>query len=246
MAVVAGTPHGPAAGRSPRAAVWKERAAHLAGAAALVGAAAVVSLAWAHPLTRPLAGFCCWYTPGRLSHGALWTLPGSALLLPRLHMLGPTTFMAAALFLPYVMVAGTRRALTAFFAGHVVATAAVAAVVLPAAAWGWPPAVVIRNASDVGASAGLAAAAGALAVHLRWRPGGRLLGVALVVWFGSSLVVTQRLVEIEHLLALATGAATDRWGRRPVDEILRVSLRRRDAGNTLGTGGRAEGHDDEP
>jgi hypothetical protein len=228
--VVADTPYpGPAAGRCPKVAVrgpggalrreWMNRAAQLGGVAALVGTAAVVSLAWAHPATRPLARFCCWYSPRRLSHGAIWTLPGSALLLPHMRMLGPTTIMAGALFLPYVMVAGTRRAVTAFFAGHVVATAAVAAVVLPAAAWAWPPALVLRNAADVGASAGLAAAAGALAGHLGARRGGMLLGCALALWFGCALVVTQRLVEVEHLLALATGVVAERWGRRSCGRV---------------------------
>jgi len=188
-----------------------------AGAVALVGLAVAVSLAWAHPATRPLARFCCWYSPARLAGGAFWTLPGSALLLPFVHMVGPTTVMTAALLLPYALIAGTRRAWGAFFTGHVVATLAVAVVVLPAAGWNWLPAVVLRDRSDLGASAGLAAAAGALAVRLGWRRGGLVAG-AVVAYFGTHLLLTHRLSDVEHLVALTAGAAFERWaeGRQPL------------------------------
>ena len=125
-------------------------------------------------------------------------------------MVGPTTVMTVALFLPYTLVAGARRAWGAFFTGHIVATLAVAAVVLPAAGWHWLPAVVLRDRPDLGASAGLAAAAGALAAWLGGRRGGFLVAGAVTGYLGANFLLTHRLSDVEHLVALATGAAFER------------------------------------
>jgi hypothetical protein len=179
----------------------------------LVATATAVSMAWHGPATRPLAQICCHYSPARLAGGAVWTVIGSALLLPRVRMIGPTTVMASALFLPYALAAGGRPALRAFFTGHVAATLAVAAVVLPAAASGWAPAVMLRSHSDVGASAGLAATGGACCLLLGWRRAGPVLFAVLLGWFSLALVRTHRLVEVEHLIALVAGAGTE-WMRR--------------------------------
>jgi hypothetical protein len=184
----------------------------IAGTVGLLALAVAVSTAWHHPATRPLARACCGYSPDRLARGEIWTLLGSALLLPRVRMMGPTTLMTATLFLPYVLAAGTRSALWAFFSGHVLATLAVAAVVLPAAAHGWAPAMVLRTRSDTGASAGLAATAGAFCMLLGPRRAGRLGLTALGAWFGANLLQGHRLVEVEHLIALASGALTE-WRR---------------------------------
>jgi hypothetical protein len=196
-----------------------------AGAAALIGLAAAVSVAWAHPATRPVARFCCWYSPARLAGGAVWALPGSALLLPFLHMIGPTTVMTAALFVPYALAAGARRAWGAFFTGHVAATLAVAAVVLPAAAWHWAPAVVVSHHSDLGASAGLAATAGALAAWLGRRRGGAVIAVAVAGYFGLHLALTHELADVEHLMALCAGAAFERRVGRAVSEMPHAASR---------------------
>jgi hypothetical protein len=188
----------------------------LSGAAATLGlamAATAVSIAWQHPSTRPLIQACCHYSPERLSRGALWTLFGSALLLPGLRMIGPTTIMTFALVIPYALAAGARPMLRAFFPGHIVATLVVAAVVLPGAALGWPPAVVLRARTDVGASAGIAAVGGAWCVLLGRKRAGPVLLAALVAFFATALVRTHRLVEVEHLVALATGGASE-WARR--------------------------------
>ncbi|HEY3240356.1 MAG TPA: hypothetical protein VGL92_12365 [Acidimicrobiia bacterium] len=199
----------------------------LSGAAATVGlvvAATAVSLAWHHAPTRSLVQACCRYSPERLSQGALWTLFGSALLLPRLQMIGPTTIMTFALVVPYALAAGARPALRAFFSGHVLATLAVAAVVVPGAALGWAPAVALRVRSDVGASAGIAAVGGACCVLLGRRRGGPILLAALVAWFATGLVRTYRLVEVEHLVAVATGAVSEWARRRAVRRRARSSL----------------------
>jgi hypothetical protein len=105
---------------------------------------------------------------------------------------------------------GSRRALAAFFTGHVLATLAVAAVVLPAAAWGWHPAEALRVRVDVGTSAGVAAVGGALAVSLR-RPrwGAALLG-AFVADFVIRLLLFHTVAEVEHLIALSAGALLGR------------------------------------
>jgi hypothetical protein len=188
----------------------------LSGAAAIVGlvvAATAVSLAWHHAPTRPLVQACCRYSPERLSRGALWTLFGSALLLPTLAMIGPTTIMTFALVVPYALGAGAGPTLRAFFSGHVLATLLVAAVVMPGAALGWAPAVALRVRTDVGASAGIAAVGGAWCVLLGPRRGGPILLVALVAFFATGLVLTRHLVEVEHLIAVATGAVSE-WARR--------------------------------
>lgn len=185
-----------------------------AGAAfGLVVAATAVSVAWHHPSTRPLVQACCRYSPEHLSRGALWTLFGSALLLPRVRMIGPTTIMALALVVPYALAVGARPALKTFFSGHVLATLAVAAVVLPGAALGWAPALALRVRTDVGASAGIAAVGGAFCVRFGrkgWRP---VLLMILAAWFATALARTHRLVEIEHLVALAAGGISE-WTRR--------------------------------
>lgn len=192
---------------------WTRAAGGAAGALGLVAAGIAVSLAWQHPATHSLAQLCCHYSPARLVGGALWTVLGSALLLPRVQMIGPTTLMTSALFFPYAVAAGARSALRVFFAGHVAATLAVAAVVIPTAALGWAPAVVLLSRGDVGASAGLAAAGGACCLLLGGRRAGPILFAVLAAWFSVALVRTQRLVEVEHLIALVSGGAIE-WTRR--------------------------------
>ncbi len=197
---------------------WTRAAGGAAGALGLAAAGAAVSVAWHHPATHALAQLCCHYSPARLAGGAVWTVIGSALLLPRVQMIGPTTLMTSALFLPYALAAGARSALRVFFTGHVAATLAVAGVVIPAAALGWGPAVVLLARTDVGASAGLAAAGGACCLLLGGRRAGPILFAILAGWFSVALLRTHRLVEVEHLIALGAGGALQ-WTRGPLSII---------------------------
>jgi hypothetical protein len=199
---------------------WVRRTAGgAAGALGLLGVCLAVSVAGHHATTEAAVAACCRYTPERLARGDVWTVIGSAFFLPDVRMVAPTTLATMLLFFPYAVAAGARPALRAFFTGHVVATVGVAAVTLAAAALGWPPAVELSTRPDIGASAGLAAVAGAACVRLGWRRAGPVLLAALAIGFGLSLVRGQRVVDVEHLLALATGAVTARrpwWGgRRP-------------------------------
>jgi hypothetical protein len=109
-------------------------------------------------------------------------------------------------------------------AGHVVSTLVVAAIVLPAAALGVAGASGISHALDYGASAALAACAGALAVAIGRRVpvlGAAVLG-AVAAWFLFHLAAVSNpsvnVADVEHLLALGTGALVE-WrlsmARRP-------------------------------
>ena len=200
------------------------RACSLAGVAAVAALAAAVSLGYRGPHH---AGIHFWsaYTPARLAAGHWWTLFGSALLVAHLKLFGINTALLVGVVLPYAWREGSRRALTVFFAGHVVATLAVAAVVLPLAVAGWGPAQIVRTQVDSGVSAGIAAVAAAAAVSTRRRRVGRVLLGGLLVFFGAHLVVDHTLSEAEHLIALATGAALGR--RWSISSAPRAALHRR-------------------
>jgi hypothetical protein len=187
----------------------------VAGAAGTVGLLVVcraISTAAHRPGTAALVTACCRYVPERLTGGEVWTVVGSAFLLPDRRLI-PTIVTTILLFMPYAVAAGTGRALRTFFTGHVMATLAVAAVVLPGAALGWRPAVVLATRSDIGASAGLAAVAGASCLLPGTRRVGPVVLAVIAIGFGTSLVQSHRVVDVEHLLALATGAVSE-WNRR--------------------------------
>jgi hypothetical protein len=212
-------PPRPVVRRNARVEHWTV-AGRLAGVAAVAGLAAVISAANRVP-HHPAVHFCCGYTPARLAAGAWWTVLGSALLVVNLHLLGVNTALLLGVVLPFVLREGSRRALTAFFTGHVLATLAVAAVVLPAAAWGWHPAEALRVRVDVGTSAGVAAVGGALAASMIWRRQGeagkapeRRWGAALLGAFAADfavrLLLFHTVAEVEHLIALSAGALLGR------------------------------------
>ena len=186
------------------------RVGRVLGMAGVAGLMAVISAANRVP-HHPAVHFCCGYTPARLAAGAWWTVPGSALLVVRLHLFGSDTALLLAVVLPFVLREGFRKAAAAFFTGHVLSTLAVAAVVLPLAAWGFHPAEATRVRVDVGSSAGVAAVAGALAVSLRRRPWGAALIAVFAVDFAVRLVLFHTLAEVEHLIALVVGVLLGRW-----------------------------------
>ena len=200
------------------------RVGSLAGVAAVAALAAVVSVANRGP-HHAVVDFWCGYTPARLTAGHWWTLLGSALLVFHLKLFGINTALLVGVVLPYARREGSRRTLTVFFAGHVAATLAVAAVVLPLAAAGWGPAEVVRAQVDSGVSAGVAAVAAAMAMSMRHRRFRAALLGGLAVFFAAELMKAHTLSEAEHLVALAAGAAL---GRRWNPSLSwRASLHRR-------------------
>jgi len=183
-----------------------QRLAGVAVVATVVAAISMANRAGHHAVVH----LCCAYTPARLAAGQWWTVPASALLVVRLNPFGINTVLLLGVVLPYAWREGSRRALAVFFAGHVAATLAVAAVVVPLAAWGWGPAVAQSSQLDVGVSAGIAAVAGAVAVTMRRRRLGIALLGALAAFFAAHLVAAHTLSEAEHLIAVATGAVLGR------------------------------------
>ena len=109
------------------------------GVAAFLTVPVALTLLGADGVTHDAAHFLAGYSPERLAHGAIWTLPLSALLLPNVRMIGPTTVFTIAFLLPYALLRGPVRALVVFFSGHVVATLCVAVVAIGATLPGGPP-----------------------------------------------------------------------------------------------------------
>ena len=182
------------------------------GLLVVIGVPTVLGLVVRDLGTRSLAVALFHYSPERLLHGRVWTLPLSGLLPPKVGNIGPTTIMTTAVLVPYVLLRGPWRAIGRFFAGHVVATLAVAALVLPAAALGSGEAAKVVRAPDFGVSAGLAAVAGAMVIVL-WRRRGPIAGGLLLLgvlgFFAFRLLTTaslgHHLAETEHLVAAAVG-----------------------------------------
>lgn len=190
-------------------------AVRIAGVAGVLAVATLATMASHAPATAHLTSFLAKYSPARLAAGRVWTLPLSAFLLGHPHLIGPTSFMLAFVFLPYVLCCGLGRAAITAMSGHVASTLVVAAVVLPGALLGWSTAVTVTHSLDYGASAALAACGGGLAVVVgRRRP---LLGAVVVLlvggFFAWHLLSVHKLdanqADIEHLVALFTGAAVE-------------------------------------
>jgi hypothetical protein len=167
-----------------------------------------ISTAWVRPHLHAAARDCCYYKPTRLAHGEVWTAVGSAFLLINPHPFGSTVLLTIAVLLPLAVVRGTRHAGLVFAVGHLTATLGAAVLILPGAALHVAAATRAAHMSDVGMSAGLAAAAGALSMHiLRRRPAAGALAVAAIAaFFWLSSEPSHYLVQGEHLAALATGA----------------------------------------
>jgi len=192
----------------------------LLGVAAFLTIPVGLTLLGADGATHDAAHFLAGYSPERLVHGAVWTLPLSALLLPNVRMVGPTTVFTVAFLLPYALLRGPLRALVVFFIGHVVATLCVAAVAVGAHLASWSTVEPLYRHLDFGASAGLAAVIGALAGVLlaRSRPVGVVALVAAAAYFLAALVRSPGIVhgaaQAEQILALFVGLEVERrWGR---------------------------------
>lgn len=188
----------------------------LLGIVAFLGLPVGLSLFGANAGTRELARSLAGYSPERLAHGEVWTLPCSAFLLPRVGMIGPTTIFTIAFFLPYALLRGSVRAVVVFLSGHVSATLSVATYAIVGHLAGVSFATSVYHRVDVGASAGLAAGVGAFGWVMFRRS--RTIGVAILAGsagfflFGLArgAVVMRSVTEVEHLLALAAGVVTAR------------------------------------
>jgi hypothetical protein len=181
----------------------------------VLGAAALFTFMRTQPATQPAVHILGGYSPQRFIHGYLWTLPGSAFLLQSPRMIGPTSFFVVLFFVPYTLIRGLRNAGLTSMAGHCAATLLVATVVVPGALLGWHQATIIANRYDVGASAALAATAGALSIAIfrRWKIAGAVMFGLLFQFFLRGLLFGHGgghgLTDVEHLTALAIGALVE-------------------------------------
>jgi hypothetical protein len=200
--------------------VRKDPLVRFLGVAAFLTVPVTLSLLGAagasHDEVHAVAG----YSPERLVHGAIWTVPLSALLLPNVRMIGPTTVFTIAFLVPYALIRGPLRAIVVFLAGHVVAILSVAVVAIGGHALDWATVAPLYRHLDLGAAAGLAAVVGALAGALltRSRLAGAvvLAGVAgfFLVALARSPGVVRDAAEVQQLLALGVGLAVERrWDR---------------------------------
>ncbi len=188
-----------------------------AAVVAVLGACTLVTVAGKMSGTASAVSYLAKYSPDRLAHGRVWTLPTSAFLLGHPRMIGPTTFFTVLFFLPYVLCRGIVRAGVVAMSGHLLSTLVVAAVVLPAAALGSPTYLSVAHKLDYGTSAALAACAGGLVVVIgRRRP--RLAGIVLALvtlWFVREFALYRHpstdVPDVEHLVALATGVFLEWW-----------------------------------
>jgi hypothetical protein len=205
---VVGVPEVPA----PQARRGLPRLRRVGGLVALMAVPTALGLVARNADARPVATVLFHYSPDRFVHGWVWTLPLSGLVPPKLTNLGPNTIAMAIILVPYVLLRGAWRTVGRFFAGHVLATLAVAALVLPGAAVGWRFASDVAHAPDFGVSAGLAAVAGAMVVVV-WRRWGWVAGFAVLVavfgFFASRLLVpgslSHYMSESEHVVAACAG-----------------------------------------
>jgi hypothetical protein len=172
----------------------------------------ILSAMWIHLPWHRYAKFLAAYSPQRLVHGAVWTLPLSAFVVPHIGEIRPTIAFVLVLFVPYALLRGPLRAVIVFFLGHISSTLIVASAVIVGSAVGWNTATTYYGARDMGISAGLAAISGALVVVLlasRAKVLGALL-LAASIWFFLHMMIghpTGRIAGVEHFLALASGAA---------------------------------------
>jgi hypothetical protein len=195
------------------------------GVAAFLTVPVALTLLGADGATHDAARFLAGYSPERLVHGAVWTLPLSALLLPNVRMVGPTTVFTIAFLLPYALLRGPLRALVVFFSGHVVATLCVAVVAVGAHVAAWSTVAPLYRHLDFGASAGLAAVIGGLigVVSSRSRPAGAFALVFVTGYFVVALLrspgVIHGAAQAEQLIALGVGLAVERHWHHAVSRV---------------------------
>lgn len=165
------------------------------------------------------------YSPRRFVHGAVWTLPLSALITATLNHVSVAIGVMILLMAPYLILAGFPRTIVRFFAGHIGCTIVTLVTIVVTSAAGWATATKLYSTSDVGVSAGLAAVGGAFVVLL-WRTKVRWLAVpalAIPLYFYTYRMGWEAppavMADCEHLIALAIGIGIEaHWPLRKLPE----------------------------
>jgi hypothetical protein len=202
--------------RPPASTLWRRAILALAFSALPFVVAAVGHWDLTHNVVKDLSR----YTPERFVHGAVWTLPISALITARATHVSVAIGVMLVLLTPYVILAGFPRAIVRFFAGHVTCTLLTLVVIVTASAAGSATATKLYSTTDTGISAGLAAVGGAFVVLL-WRSPVRWLAVAafaVPLYFYTyrvgSEAVPGLMADVEHVIAFVVGIMIE-W-RRPL------------------------------
>ena len=211
----------PACGRVVNSdSIGSQSLVRLLGVVGILTVPVVLTLLYADGATHEAVRFLAGDSPERLTHGALWSVPLAALVLPNIRMIGTTTVVTIACLLPYALLRGPVRALVVYFAGHIVATLVVAAVVIGGHVAAWSSIEPVYRHLDLGASSGLAAVVGGLAgvMFTRMRVAALVIGIGVAGWFAVALAespgVIHDVAAVEHLVALGVGLTVERrWGR---------------------------------
>ena len=155
------------------------------------------------------------YSPKRFLHGAVWTLPLSALITATFDHVGLAIEVMVLLMVPYLILAGFPRTIVRFFAGHIGCTLVTLVAIVVTSAAGWGTATKLYSTADVGVSAGAAAVGGAFVVLL-WRTPFRWLALpalAVPLYFYLYRMGTEPapglMADFEHLIAFAVGMAIE-------------------------------------
>lgn len=144
------------------------------------------------------------FAPSDLLHYRAYTALSMVFFIPKAYMAFTITFALLLFLLPYELAAGTWRALAVFWGAHVAETLLAGTAIVLLAARDIGAAQTLRDAADVGASAGAFGCAGALltVVPRRWRVAGAL---ALAAYLLGFLVLHHKLYDIDHVLVTPLG-----------------------------------------
>ena len=162
------------------------------------------------------------YDLENIRHGHLWVLVTSEVMTGYPAHVHNTVWMLIAWLVPFEAVAGTGRALAAYWASTLFATGAAAIIsVLLIHGFGWDRSPDLISQADVGASVGAWGVAGALSVWLVWRGSGWTVAgltfpIGGMVYLGHILVTRWGISDIAHPIGLATGLAVGTMILQPV------------------------------
>ena len=203
--------------RPPASTLWRRAAA----AVALGLIPFVVAAVHHRHSTHDAVGFLFGYTPARFTHGAVWTLPLSALITSQATRIGLAVGVMLVLMAPYLILAGVPRTIVRYFAGHITCTLVMLLAIVVSSDAGWATATRLYSTHDTGISAGLAAVGGAFAVLLSRTRARWLAAVAFAIplYFYTYRLGSESasavMADVEHLIAFTVGIAIEwRWPLR--------------------------------